>query len=236
MFATGAAAVGPGSIDSASPHRQPTLSAADLDLLSTVSVSGESMPTMSTVTSRPDWDWGRWDWDWGRWDGGYDYNTSSSDPGGSSGGGGNQPPQKCVASQTAAAIQNDPKFSTGEIGAVLYVDSVTGELRSTPMQYAEAATPWKIDLQLTAHGVEPSEVVGIVHSQPDSVFHTEPSHVNRYPSVNDWAAADLLAQHGMNSAGFHHYVFGSDNVLRAYSFHDRDTTSLGQQVTNAACQ
>jgi len=146
-----------------------------------------------------------------------------------------------VARSVEALIKADPGYLNQEIGAVLYRDPATGEIKATALTYGAVNAPDQLSLPLGDAGIKASDVVGIIHSHPANAFDPEELEVNKYPSDNrvvdgvpygggDWAAADLLRDNGMNPETFRHYIIGPDGVTREYDFNDRDAETLGSNL------
>lgn len=144
-----------------------------------------------------------------------------------------------VARSIESLIKADPNYQNHEIGSVIYRDSVTGEIKSSPLAHGSADNPGAIEYPLKDWGISPDQVVGIIHSHPAGVFKDERTHeVNKYPSDNrtvgdqefyggDWSTADKLRDFGMNAETFRYYIIGPDNITREYDFNDRDAETLG---------
>lgn len=171
-------------------------------------------------------------------------------PGDRDGGGGGTSPTPyeeidgqvdAVARDVEALIKADPGYLNREIGAVLYRDAVTGEIRHTALTYGAVNTPDQLSLPLGDAGIKASDVVGIIHSHPANALEEATHEVNKYPSDNrtvngqsytggDWAVADLLRDNGMSQETFRHYIIGPDGVTREYDFNDRDAETLGNNL------
>jgi hypothetical protein len=169
-------------------------------------------------------------------------------PGDNGGGGGGESTYEqvdgaadTVARSVEAMIRADPAYQSREIGAVIYRDPATGEIKATALTYGAVNTPDQLSLPLGDAGITASDVVGIIHSHPANALEGATHEVNKYPSDNravngqnynggDWAAADLLRDNGMNPDTFRHYIIGPDGVTREYNFNDRDAETLGSNL------
>lgn len=137
-------------------------------------------------------------------------------------------------------IKADPRFNTTEIGTLIIKDR-NGLINNGELVYGSAADPSSLEFPLQKWGVEPGQVLGIIHSHPASLFPSSTHEINKYPSDNrtiggvtyegqDWRMADILRDHGMNPDTFRHYIIGPDGVTREYNFNDRDTETLGERL------
>ncbi len=146
------------------------------------------------------------------------------------------------ARQLVEKIKADPAYNSREIGAIIYKDSVTGEMKVSPLGYASSGNPGAISYPIDQWGISPSEIIGIVHSHPTGVFDEKLHWLNIYPSddriINgdnyeggDWRMADILRDHGMNADTFRYYIIGPDNITREYDFTDRDAETPGIPLT-----
>jgi hypothetical protein len=175
--------------------------------------------------------------------------SSILDPGpgdnGGGGGGGDQPTYEQVdaeadnlARSIESLIKSDPNYQSYEIGAVTYKDANTGELKSSPLAQGSPSDPQSLEYPLREWGIEPSQIVGMIHSHPAGAFNSNVHEVNKHPPDNrtvngtpyegqDWTIADKLRDGGMNHDTFRHYIIGHDDVTREYDFNNRDAETPG---------
>lgn len=115
-----------------------------------------------------------------------------------------------------------------EYGAYIYVDS-SGHLAYTPITSGTAT-----DVQIQFNGINPSQVVAIVHSHPDPV--NPDSNINHFPSPavpgsdgvvrGDWAVYDYFVQQSARPDLMRTYIINQGKMWE-YSGGDRDPVTEG---------
>lgn len=118
--------------------------------------------------------------------------------------------------------------ATIEYGAYIYVDA-SGHLNYTPIT---PGTPTSVQIQY--HGVDPSQVVAIVHSHPNP--SNPDSNINHFPSPaiqgsdgavrGDWAVYDYTVAHSARPDLVRTYIINQGQMWE-YSGGDRDPVTEG---------
>jgi hypothetical protein len=87
---------------------------------------------------------------------------------------------------------------------------------------------------MKANGISFSQLLGFVHNHDAWMYGTSDSEaaVNRYPSDNDWNAADWMVRNGAGGVGgaaFSLYLIDTSGVLREFDYEDKQVyTSLSK--------
>ncbi|MGR4866225.1 hypothetical protein [Caulobacter sp. LARHSG274] len=131
-------------------------------------------------------------------------------------------------------IKNDPSL---EYGAYIYVGS-DGKLYATPMT---TGTPTSVDIDL--HGVDRSQIIGIVHYHPgsgDYLAFPSPDTSSDGVVSGDWGQYDYFSKWSTYSQYLSTYIVTNINAaapgqLGSYRMHeyrggDRDTNTFGQET------
>lgn len=130
-----------------------------------------------------------------------------------------------VATHIAQFQALDP---TIEYGSYIWIDT-TGHLQYTAIT---PGTPTSVEIQL--NGVDPSQIVAIVHSHPDP--GNPDSNINHFPSPalpgsdgavrGDWAVYDYTVAHSAHPELVRTYII-NQNQMWEYSGGDRDPVTEG---------
>lgn len=75
---------------------------------------------------------------------------------------------------------------------------------------------------LAEAGVSMSQVIGFVHNHPAWMYggYGSAPEINRYPSVNDWNAADWMVRNGASS-DMALYVIDDGGTVREFEYQDQ---------------
>lgn len=127
-----------------------------------------------------------------------------------------------LAVKAAAEIRAQSEFKKREYGFLIYKDPA-GTIRLSSIVTGTATST---TFNFTTMNIPASWVVGVVHNHPSEIYDNSPQEAlaNRNPSPGDWRTADaLVSQAGVDSMTLQLYVLGTDNQLREYAHHLKET-------------
>ncbi len=111
-------------------------------------------------------------------------------------------------------IEYFPSYSTTEYGVTMAMGS-----DGVPFAVGNAALAGDLDETELYLPTDASNVFGTVHNHPSG--GSDYNLLNRYPSDNDWSAADAFISNGADPNNFSMFIMDANGDLREFEYSDR---------------